>query len=219
MTHDKYPRQESLSTNPEEIAEQYPTIGVLNDALSYTRADTTLYPDKSGEELRTIKSIATRRLVTAGNEAELLGSNADALQPGYKIYKHIIEDGITELGEGDAQLGAERMDSVLAVHDLAKSQAVGRAAHEKLGVTDHDLALTALVADNFDALDGNIEPETVSWLKTTLQPTLHFAHFLVKSEVSIRHLTWADICKERQTLCYSAVPSTMPAKRRWPSSY
>jgi len=169
-------QQEFLDPNIHAILAEYPFIALLNDAPSYPReTETHAYSDMSGEELRTAKSIATLRRSYNGDEAGLLGPGAEQLQPGYQVYRGIIERGVRELGGGDVELGTARMAAILAVHDLAKSRAVAAIAEQTYGVTDHDMALPALVQDNFAALNGHAAPYLLDQLQGMLDtdPRLH----------------------------------------------
>ncbi|HEV2403707.1 MAG TPA: hypothetical protein VGS08_05925 [Candidatus Saccharimonadales bacterium] len=165
---------EYLSTNLRYIMTTYPSISLLRDAQSYPKGniDDYPYPGVSGEQLRTAKSIAVLRRVHNGDEAGLLGPDADSLRPGYRVYSRIIERGVRELGEGDVRLGTTKMETILAVHDMGKSRLVGGIAEQAYGTTDHDMALPALVRDGFGALRGHVDRLVSSWLEVSVDADL-----------------------------------------------
>jgi hypothetical protein len=158
-------RAAAAGASIDDVIADHPYIALLGDATSYPKTDPARYPGRSGEELRTAKSIALLRRFHAADQPGLLGDDPQALAPGYRIYASIVGDGLRYLGDGDVDLGAARMETILSVHDLAKSDLVSRLAETAHGITDHDLALSALVKHNFTALDGHVAPDIVATLR------------------------------------------------------
>ncbi|MGW3631635.1 inositol polyphosphate kinase family protein [Streptomyces sp. NPDC005122] len=162
----------------DDVMAEYPVISLLNDAMSYARSDESLYQGMSGEELRTAKSISLLRRFTGNDIDGLLGARKDELRSGHAVYAGIVDNGLRELGQGDGVLGARRMEIVLAVHDLAKSTLVAGLIATAHGVTDHDVALSALVSANFEALDGHVAPDVIAWLRHKVTDDLVISRFL-----------------------------------------
>jgi hypothetical protein len=151
--------------SPQGVLSEYPAIALLADARSYA-ATTEDSGGLSGEQLRTAKSITVLRRITSSDAQGLLGERAEALLPGYIIYRDIVRHGVVALGEGDEVLGQRRMESILSVHDLAKSTNVAQAIEAVYDITDHDMGLTRLVADDFGALEGRVDDTTLATLRT-----------------------------------------------------
>lgn len=157
----------NFRTPMQGIIERYPAMTLLADAESYSISSGS--PEGlSGEQLRSAKSIDVSRKIVAGDTISLLGGHHEALQPGYAIYSDIVQQGFTALGEGDLTLGQARMETILSVHDLAKSALVANAVAEAYGITDHDMGFSRLVSDNFNALEGRVDSRVLDSLRSTV---------------------------------------------------
>lgn len=150
------------------ILEAYPHIAILGDAASY---------GGDGNEIkRTLKSMLNLSRFVENDTASLGGSNAPAIAEGLGILRELTLQGLLRLGrdrDADGQgaalaAGYERLMGILSIHDLAKSEKIAHIAEEKLGCTDHDIALTHLVRDDFRALDGVLTDEQVASLRQAI---------------------------------------------------
>ena len=155
-------RSETAEACVQAIQDAYPHIAILGDAASYG--------GDGNEVKRTLKSTLNLTRFVNDDGPGLGGEAFEKLAPGIQTLRGLCLEGIQQLDDPQQPFvsGYRRLMDILSIHDLAKSEVVARVAEDALGCSDHDMALAALVRDNFDCLDGVVPDEYLASLRAII---------------------------------------------------
>jgi hypothetical protein len=167
---------EEPTAGAEQILKVFPAISILEDAKSYGGA--------AAEVPRTQKSQIVLTRFIADQTIANGGDKASEMLAGLATLRELTIQGLVELGEGAGEdhitrcaIGAVRLFKILSIHDIAKSEIVARTTEHNLGCSDHDMALSALVGNQFEVLRGKVSDEQLSNLQELIQDKVIFEFF------------------------------------------